>query len=119
MFSSAVPNVCFFNWSFIQSLNMVRAIESIDLYPRSKEMQCFMFAYSIPNIFPTDRGVYLERKFGMQNKLITCAYINHRQKGHMVIVVNNYISTTEETEDLLNRLESSKIFSVIDLRNAF
>ncbi len=37
----------------------------------------------------------------------------------MVIVVNNYISTTEETEDLLNRLESSKVFSVIDLRNAF
>ncbi len=34
-------------------------------------------------------------------------------------VLQNYISTTEETEDLLNRLESSKVFSVIDLRNAF
>ncbi len=34
-------------------------------------------------------------------------------------VLNNYISTTEETEDLLNRLESSNVFSVIDLRNAF
>ncbi len=34
-------------------------------------------------------------------------------------VLKNYISTTEETEDLLNRLESSKVFSVIDLRNAF
>ncbi len=35
------------------------------------------------------------------------------------IVLKNYISTTEETEDLLNRLESSKVFSVIALRNAF
>ncbi len=34
-------------------------------------------------------------------------------------VLQNNISTTEETEDLLNRLESSKVFSVIDLRNAF
>ncbi len=34
-------------------------------------------------------------------------------------VLKNYISTTEETEDLLNRLESSKVFSMIDLRNAF
>ncbi len=34
-------------------------------------------------------------------------------------VFKNYISTTEEAEDLLNRLESSKVFSVIDLRNAF
>ncbi len=34
-------------------------------------------------------------------------------------VLKNYISTIEETEDLLNRLESSKVFSVIDLKNAF
>ncbi len=27
-------------------------------------------------------------------------------------VLKNYISTTEETEDLLNRLEPSKVFSV-------
>ncbi len=34
-------------------------------------------------------------------------------------VLKKYISTTEETEDLLKRLESSKVFSMIDLRNAF
>ncbi len=34
-------------------------------------------------------------------------------------VLKNYISTTEETEDLLNRLESSTAVSVIDLRNPF
>ncbi len=34
-------------------------------------------------------------------------------------VVKNYISTTEETGDLLNRLESSNVFAVIDLPNAF
>ncbi len=34
-------------------------------------------------------------------------------------VLKNHISTTEETEDLLNRLELSIVFSVIDLRNAF
>ncbi len=36
-----------------------------------------------------------------------------------ITVLKNYISTTEEIEDLLNRLESSNVFSLIDLRNAF
>ncbi len=55
----------------------------------------------------------------MENKGHTFSDTPEERWRYTEKVLKNYICTTEETEDLLNRLESSTVVSVIDLRNAF